>query len=324
MSTPDIAPEPDDVLDPTDPVVEPSLEDAIAEQLSSGGEGAVPAADPDPPVDPEPDPEPVVDPAPVPDPFAPPVQANAPETINAWGLELTQDEFQTLIGAYQFAASLTADQIAQLRAADNPAPGDGTAGVPTAPAVPVAGMTADEWEDVDPAVRQTLAQQQTELATIRAQFEQSQQAQAAAQYRDLVQERIDQFGTKHGLGPEDTERVVTRLRDSGLLPAFVERAQGDVGRAVEEGLFTAMSTDPVYQQRLAATAAAQDAELAAKKQRAGGVAGTSGSSVSPLGGGARPGPAQAPPANATEARARRAAEAQEGLAAELRAALSSM
>lgn len=320
MSTPDIAPEPD--ATPPEPDEELSLEAAIAEQLASDGEGDVPAAEPD-PSDIIPD-EPVVvaEPAPaVADPFAPPAPVEQPDTINAWGLELTQDEFQTLIGAYQFAASLTADQIAQLNAAGadptTPAP------VPAAP-VPVAGLNPDDWEDVDPAVRTTLEQQQYELAAMRAQMEQAQQAQAAAQYRDLVQAQIDQFGQAHQLDEDDTKRIVTRLRDSGLLPAFVERAGGDISRAVEQGLYTAMATDPVYQQRLAAASAAQDAKIAEKKAKAGGVSGTSGSSVSPLGQAPVQGRQPEPPRTATEARARRAAEAQQGLAEELRAALSGM
>lgn len=329
MSTPDIAPEPD--ATPDEPVEEQTLEDAIAEQLASDGEGDVPAADPDPsdntPDETPADPDPPAPAAAAVDPFAPPVSAEQPDTINAWGLELTQDEFQTLLGAYQFAASLTAEQIAQLQAAGID-PGSAPAGGATPPpvgGVPVGAISPDDWEDVDPAIRSTLEQQQAELAAMRAQFEQAQQAQAAAQYRDLVQSQIDQFGQAHQLGEDDTKRIVTRLRDSGLLPAFVERAGGDVARAVEQGLYTAMATDPVYQARLAQQAAAQDARIAEKKAKAGGVSGSSGSSVSPLGtAGAPQGRQPEPPRTATEARARRAAEAQQGLAEELRAALSGM
>jgi hypothetical protein len=309
---------PDDIdLDPTDPETEPvTLESEISGLMGSGEEGTVPAADPDSPDIPQgggedgsgegATPSAPVSPEGQPDPFAAPIE-QASDTVDLFGLQVSREDAQSLIAAYQFAASLTPAQYEMLQRGE------------TVP--PVAPATPSEWDEVDPAVRQTIDSQGNELAQLRAQFEQAQATQAAAAARSQVQTGIDDFKSSFGLDDAECERIVTRLRDSQLLPSFVAQAGGDVAEAVKRGLYTAMWTDPVHQQKAQARSAAADAQIAQRKQRANGVSGSSGSTVSPLNQPAarRDQPA---PRNASEQRAANDKAMFDALAAELRQAVS--
>lgn len=250
------------------------------------------------------------------DPFAaPPDPAGDPnETVDLFGLKVTRAEAEQLLTAYQFAVSLTPEQYALLQAP------------PAAPAAPTpaVGAPVTDWEDLDPAAAQILRAQQAEIAQLRDQQFAAAQAQAVTQHRATVEAAFDRFAAAHGLDQPALEGLAARLHRSEILPSMVAAQGGDIGRAVEAGLYTMMMTDPQFAGRAPAAtpaAAAADAEIEARKARASGTASGSGSAappVSPLNAPAPPPAAGVPARNAREARAAAGNQMFEQLADEFR------
>jgi hypothetical protein len=265
------------------------------------------------------------------DPFAPPAVPAAgseDETVDLFGIKVNRQEAEALLSAFQFASSLTPEQFQLLQTGT--APATPLAAAPAGPA-PVAGPAAAQidWEELDPAVAQVLRAQQAELAQLRDAQAATQQAQAVSQYRITVEQAFDRFAQTYGLDQSAIEHLAGRLHRAELMPGLVASQGGDIGLAVEAGLYTMMATDPAYAGRIRTpgSTAAADAEIEARKARASGTASGSGSAVAPVSplntGTSVPAPPAGVARTAREARAQNEAQMFRQLADEFRTHLAS-
>lgn len=138
----------------------------------------------------------------------------------------------------------------------------------------------DEWEDVDPAVKQRfeeLKRQTEELDQWRQEWMQQQTQEQVARAQTDLQTGREKFNSKYELTGDELQTLEAEAAELAILPALISKHQGDRVAAVEEALETAYWRSEEFRQREIDKRQISEKNDQKRKQKASKLTGSSGS-----------------------------------------------
>jgi hypothetical protein len=207
----------------------------------------------------------------------------------------TTDEIQQAVAVRDWALSLNEQQQAQIDAlfsgqyqlvpiGQQPPVVPGGTGAPSPDGVPAnlpGGVPAEEWEELPESFRNQFLEMQQRVSALSEGDMEARRTQVVASLTSGTQT----FMERHGLSEADVAPVQTKLAQLGVMPGYVQAANGDYSRAMDMALEAVYWSDENFRaaeiERQAAAqieASKERAKADAKRQsKAGALSGTSGS-----------------------------------------------